>query len=118
MKSTCTGACGLMSRNASTCSSSNTMSAGISRRMIFENSVVIAGSSGRDLGARAERVRERAAVDVFEFATERDAVREPARAHTGMARQLREVLGRRLALDGRIGGDDQLLHVAVSAHVG
>jgi hypothetical protein len=31
---TCTGACGLMSRNATQCSSSNTIVAGISRRTI------------------------------------------------------------------------------------
>ena len=57
-------------------------------------------------------MRQGAAVDVFQFAAQRHAVREPAGQHAGLARQLRQVVRGRLAFDGRIGGDDQLLHLA------
>ena len=40
-------------------------------------------------------------------------MREPARATAGVARELREVVRGRLALDGRIGGDDEFLHLAL-----
>src|SRR5690606_38114699 len=126
--STCTGACGAMSRNAITCSSSNTMSAGISRRMILWKMVGILGSvlvgslslpvgswwlvvggGARDAGrrrdsappttnypsshlaARTERMRQRAAVDVFQLPAQRHAVREAARLHAVLPRKLGEV---------------------------
>src|SRR6476469_1229659 len=55
-------------------------------------------------------MRQRAAVDVFEFAAERYAMRETTRPHAVLARELREVMRGRLAFDGRVGGDDQFLH--------
>src|SRR5688572_1720434 len=116
--STCTGACGAMSRNAIRCSSSWTMSAGISRRMILWKMVSgmaippgsprIAGAVlRRHLAATAERMCQRAAVHVFQLATQRHAVRKPARRDALLARELRQVVRGRLAFDGRVGGDDQ-----------
>src|SRR5690242_15596829 len=103
------------------------MSAGISRRMIFANRVsVMAGIRDRDAGRLAawigsgkslpipeaipaskhlsstERVRERAAVDELEFATERDAMGQTTRAHAGRARELGKHVRGGLALDSRI----------------
>src|SRR5690348_14421603 len=57
-------------------------------------------------------MRERTAIDVFELAADRDAVREPARAYARHARDLREHVRGRLAFHGRIGRDDELLHFA------
>src|SRR5690606_12688743 len=160
--STCTGACGAMSRKAMTCSSSNTMSAGSSRRMILWKMVGMAtglgwgwgmgnarsgtvlrqSRSGRDpspdsassglrpptsggrsrrslhLAARSERMRQRAAVDVLQFAAQRHAVGQPAGPDRMLARDLRQGVGGGLALDGRIGGDDQFLHFALAEAVG
>ena len=58
-------------------------------------------------------MRQRAAVDVFEFAAERHAVRQAAGPHVALARELREVVCGRLALDGGIGGDDQFRDLAL-----
>jgi len=60
----------------------------------------------------AECMRQRSAIDEFEFAAERHAMREPRRAHSGLARYLREQMRRRLAFDGGIRGNDQLAHFA------
>src|SRR5690606_12662972 len=57
--------------------------------------------------ATAERMRQRAAVDEFEFAAERNAVREPARTHARRTCQAREQVRGRLAFDGRVGRDDE-----------
>src|SRR5690606_18998543 len=137
--STCTGACGAMSRNAMTCSSSNTMSAGSSRRMMrwkIVGMAMRASESGSDsaasprraanaqaprsvhFAARAERVRQGAAVDVLQFATQRHAVGEAAGPDRVLARDLRQVVRGRLALDGGIGGDDQFAHLALGQALG
>src|SRR5687767_15352840 len=87
------------------------MSAGISREMILSNIVPIAALRSEVL-SRAERVRERRAVDELELAAERHAVGEPRRADAGLARELADVLRGRLALDGRIRRDDELADLA------
>src|SRR5690606_28681579 len=104
-----------MSWKAMTCASSNTICAGISRRMIWWKMVGIGSpeSSGH-LAARAERMRQRAAVDVFELAAQRHAMRQPAGLDLVLARELRQVVRGGFALDGGIGGDDQLAHFALA----
>src|ERR1700733_8601946 len=53
-------------------------------------------------------MRQRAAVDEFEFAAERHAVREPRCAYFGTKRDLREQVRGSFSLDRRIRRDDQL----------
>src|SRR5438045_9481367 len=92
------------------------MSAGISRRMIFANSVVT-GCSWKwrsEVATRAERVRQRAAVDELELAAERHAVRQARRAHAAFARDLAQVVRGGLALDRGVGREDQLLDLALA----
>ncbi len=57
-------------------------------------------------------MRERAAVDEFEFAAERHAMRETRRAHARPARDLGEQMRGRLAFDGGVRRDDQLAYLA------
>src|SRR5688572_25616392 len=57
-------------------------------------------------------MRQGRAVDELELAAERYAVREPRRAHAGLARELRDVLRSRLPFNRRIRRDDQLAHLA------
>ena len=61
---------------------------------------------------RTEGMRQRAPVHVLQFAAQRHAVREPARRDLVLARELGQVMRGRLALDGRIGRDDQFPHLA------
>ena len=58
-------------------------------------------------------MRQRAAIDVFQFAAERHAMRQPARMHLVRTRELGQVMRGGLAFHGRVGGDDQLLHFAL-----
>src|SRR3546814_8779631 len=107
------------------------MSAGISRRMILWKMVVMAGAIGGSrsdgtaafanpesrpflwhLAARPERMRQRPAVHVFEFAAQRHAVGQAAGAHAVVAGKLGEVVRGGLAFHGGIGGDDTFLHLA------
>src|SRR5690348_4140163 len=60
----------------------------------------------------AERVGQRAAIDVFEFAAERYAMREPRGTHAGRSRQLAEPVRRCFTFHRRIGGDHQFAHLA------
>src|SRR5690242_3391435 len=99
------------------------MSAGISRRTILLKMVSLMLDS-LDPAARwpssvqylatAERMRQRAAVDVFQFAAQRHAVGQPGRAHATGTRQLREVVRGRVTFHGGIGGDDHLLDLALA----
>ncbi|KAG0773497.1 hypothetical protein G6F22_014826 [Rhizopus arrhizus] len=65
-----------------------------------------------ELAARSERVRQRATVNILKLAAERQPLRQAAGLHLPRARQLRQVVRGGLSLDGRAGGDDQLLHLA------
>ena len=60
-----------------------------------------------------ERVRERAAVDVFELTADRNAVRDATRFHFVTLRELRDHVRGRIAFDGRIRRQDRFLHVAL-----
>src|SRR5205814_9471394 len=60
-----------------------------------------------------ERVRERAAVAVLELAPDRHAVGDASGADAAPRGQLTEEMGRRLALDRGVGGQDQLAHPAL-----
>src|SRR3977135_54530 len=60
--------------------------------------------------APGERVRQRAAVDVLELAPARHAVGDAAGADAAPRGELAEEMGRRLALDRGVGGEDQLAH--------
>src|SRR5688500_7231833 len=72
----------------------------------------------RHLVAAAKGVRQGSAVDVLQLSTQRQSVRQPARTYAMLACQLRQVVRRRLAFHGRIGGDDQLLHLAFGQALG
>src|SRR3546814_20505905 len=63
----------------------------------------------RHLAARPERMLQRPAVHVFEFAAQRPAVGEAAGAHTMVAGALGEVVRGGFAFHGGVGGDAQLL---------
>src|SRR5579864_704108 len=54
-----------------------------------------------------------AAVDVLQLAPERHAVGDAARADAAPRCQLAEEMRRRLAFDGRVGGEDQLAHLTL-----
>ena len=58
-----------------------------------------------------ERVREGAGVDVFEFTAERDTVGDARGFDLVFRRHLGNIMGRGLAFDGRIGGQNQLLDI-------
>src|SRR6516225_4908913 len=75
-----------------------------------------AGEPGLERLPSRERVRERAAVDVLELSAERDAVGDAARAHAAPRGELTQVVRGRLALDRRVGGDDQLAHDALGEY--
>lgn len=60
----------------------------------------------------AKGMRKRATVDEFKFATQWDAVGEPARFHVRRLGQLRKHVRGGLAFHGRIGGDDHFLDFA------
>src|ERR1700689_1290840 len=62
--------------------------------------------------AAGECVRERAAIDVLELPADRHAVSDAAGSNRAARRQLAQVMGSRLALDGRVGGKNQLVHAA------
>ena len=62
----------------------------------------------------AECVRERAAIDEFQFAAKRHAMCEPRCEHTGLTRDLPEQMRGRLAFDSRIRRHDHLAHFAFS----
>src|SRR3546814_6577989 len=63
----------------------------------------------RHLAARPERMRQRPAVHVLEFAAQRHAVGEAAGAHTMVAGELGEAVRGGFAFHGGVGGDDQIL---------
>src|SRR6185295_8177887 len=65
-----------------------------------------------DRMAAGERVRQRAAVDVLELAADRHAVRDAARLDLARRGALTEEMRRGLTLDRRIGGEDDLAHLA------
>src|SRR5690606_13300217 len=56
-------------------------------------------------------VRQRSAINVFEFAPERHAVRDPARRHVMPAGHVREVVSRSITLNRRIGCDNELVEI-------
>src|SRR5579864_739145 len=53
-------------------------------------------------------MRQRAAIDVFELPSDRHAVSDTARAYSAPGRELAQVMRGGFALDGRVGGEDQL----------
>jgi len=59
-----------------------------------------AGNCGIHGATAAERTRERAAVDVLELAADRNTVSDTARTQAVLARQSREKMRGRIALDG------------------
>ncbi len=64
--------------------------------------------------AAREGVRQRAAVDILEFAADRDSVGDARRLDAASQREFTEVMGRGLALGGGIGGEYDLAHFAVA----
>src|SRR5574337_531297 len=66
----------------------------------------------------AERVCQRAAVDVFKLAAQGYAISQPGRSHAPCPRQLRQVVCRGVALHRGIGGNDQLLDLALAQALG
>ena len=63
---------------------------------------------GRDRPPLAQRLRERADVDVLELAADRHAAREPVTRRPRARQQLADVVRRRLALVGEVGREDHL----------
>src|ERR1700733_7993794 len=59
-----------------------------------------------------KRMRQRAAIDVFKLTADRHPVRDATRAHALRGCDLAEEMGRRLALNRRIGGENELAHTA------
>ena len=72
----------------------------------------MAKSLDRHLAAATEGMRQCAAIDIFQLAAQRYAMRQPARPHLVLPRELRQVMRCGFAFDGGVGGDDQLLHLA------
>src|SRR5881394_2007508 len=66
------------------------------------------------LAAALEGAADRDHVDVLEVAADRDAVRDTGHADTEGLDEPGEVERRRLALGGRVGGEDHLAHRAVA----
>src|SRR5574337_839722 len=66
----------------------------------------------------AERVCQRAAVDVFKLAAQGYAISQPGRSHAPCPRQLRQVVCHGVALHRGIGGNDQLLDLALAQALG
>src|SRR6202035_1173638 len=63
--------------------------------------------------APGERVRQRSAVDVLELAPDRHAVGDAAGADAAPHGELAQEMGRRLALDRGVRGQDQLTHATL-----
>src|SRR3546814_1969670 len=63
----------------------------------------------RHLAARPERMRQRPAVHVFEFAAKRPAVGEAAGEHPMVAGELGETVGGGMDLQGGVGGDARFM---------
>src|SRR5690625_258249 len=60
-----------------------------------------------------KRVRQRAAIHVLELASQRYAMRDPGQGNTVLATHLGDVLGSGLALDSRVRGENDFLHLAL-----
>ena len=58
-------------------------------------------------------MRKCAAIDEFQLAAKRYAMRKTTGTHLMLARDLAEVMRSGFAFHGRIGGDDQLAHIAL-----
>src|SRR5688572_19076800 len=69
-----------------------------------------AGVETLDRVTARERVRQRATVDVFEFAADGDAVRDAARLHLPAGDAFREEMRRRFAFHRGIGRENDLAH--------
>ena len=59
-------------------------------------------------------MRERAAIDVLEFAADRHTVRDARRAETGARHDGRQKMRRGLAFDGRVGRENHLVDLALA----
>src|SRR5690606_28831682 len=62
--------------------------------------------------ARFQRRGDGALVEIVELAADRHAVRQPRDARAEAGKLVGDVMRRRLALDGRVDGEDHLLHIA------
>ena len=69
-------------------------------------------AASSDRPAPAQRVRQRAAIDVFEVTTHGHAMGNAGDFHVLPACHLSEIVGRGLTFHRGIGGDDQFLDVA------
>ena len=59
-----------------------------------------------------------AAIDVFQFATQRHAVGQTRRPHVRRTRKLRQIVRRGFAFHGGVGGDDHFLDLAFAQALG
>ena len=64
-----------------------------------------------------QRVRQGTAIDVFEFASHRDAVRDAGHFKTEAQRKFAEIVCGRLPLHGGIGGENHFANLPQPEHV-
>src|SRR5690606_6518663 len=113
--STCVGACGWMSRNASTSSVSRTTSGAISPRTILQNrQSFMSLASLAEIETATERVRQCARVHVFEFTAERHAVCDACDSQAMVTREFTDVVRCGFAFHRGIGREYHLANVTAT----